>query len=102
MTDVVMRSRETLSDEEHEALARHFYAVEWHVCQMLDILNGRVKVKWLDMLLKNSNSRWAKSLRSALDDLYLSTHDLPSPYYGNGSNGAMRCPAPALALVKRS
>jgi len=98
LSRVLRNSAAPLTEREHNDLALHFYAIEWHVNRIMDVLNGRARVKWLDVLSKNlrSGSSLFGQLRSALDDDYRPLTS-KSPYYGNpaGQDGRRpECPMP--------
>ena len=78
---VIRDHAEALTEEEHRKLAACFYEIEKQVHAIIDTLNGRARVRWLDYCLKFVNSRALGKLRSALDDEWpLEIHH--SPYYG--------------------
>ena len=87
----VLRSNAILTEGEERALARHIYAVEWHIHRILDLLSGKALVKWQDYLIKMVNQRALGKLRCALDSDW--RHAFPSPYYGDMvANSLEECP----------
>ncbi len=97
MSRVLRDSSAPLTEQEHNDLALHFYAVEWHIRAMLDIFAHRARVKWIDRLIRSLNGRFGNGLRSALDDDW---HFVGrSPYYGNhpaNDPAGKVCPMPKV------
>ena len=101
LSRVLRNSAAPLTEREHNDLALHFYAIEWHVNRIMDVLNGRARVKWLDVLNKilRCGSGPFGQLRCALDGEYRPPSGVlsMSPYYGNpaGQDGRRPdCPMP--------
>jgi hypothetical protein len=73
--------------EELKALAETLKELEMARRKLMNQLNGRVKVEWLDPLSTGGKAhRWYDKLRSALDDDWCEQmegdHSTKSPFYG--------------------
>ena len=80
----MIRRGSRFTDEEHRLLASHFYAVEWHVREICNILGRRLLTNVIHKLIKTT---WIGKLRCRLDNDYLLRNDLPSPYFGAQGDG---------------
>jgi hypothetical protein len=79
----LLRCGNWLTPVEHLELARHLATIEHHSRHVLRLLNGRVKVAWIDPLATlGSATRFYRKLRSALDDEWCRDSEQLSPYYG--------------------
>lgn len=86
----VLKKDSYLNHEEHKQLAAHFYAIRDHIEVVLHMLNGKVRARWLRLLVNASScvagSRYLSQLRCDLEEDFFEAGFKESPYYGNGAN----------------
>lgn len=96
---VTRDSSKPLTKAEHETLARHLYAILYHKDEIIQILNGRARVKYLDQLCRTQYETGTGNLRTHLDNDYCTAgfrtgRQAITPYYGNEPEDETKCPAP--------
>lgn len=76
----LLRGNASLSEQEHKALAAHYFAIRWHIGQMVDLLNGKARAKWVKFLCRRYVEHPLTKIRQALQsDWYASEWYASSP-----------------------
>ena len=82
MNYICLRNNARISIEEHKILAKHFSLIKDNVHEISEILNGKLRAKFIDILINEFNGvSKLGTLKSKLDNDYLCEHKGSSPYY---------------------